>query len=473
MRGESHTRCSRTCDSHSPRLLQRSRKAFFVHEASPRNHVVLAPGFGGFDALGQIFYYAGVTLSFERWREKRREAGLPEAHVALHYFESLPTAGVRSRAMALRAFLEERAFRCVFQHGDRIALVGHSTGGLDLRQLLVNLNPQFQDSFRDVVKESLVTDDQLMALIDRLVFLSVPQAGTNIADFIRRFRTPIEVALDQVKLGLKLSHNRILDNFERWLLSKACIPAPFPDLVDAVRDAILETLPGDETHTPEARYRAALARAAYGELFGWLDNVSSDFFAIDDLAYEGVEGVLPTPARYDDAMRQAEQAAWRAAGITTRSYATIGRSPYDKQPRTRRYGFFSFPRLLVNLRPDDVADTDVVYRIAYAATAAGPFKPLSGNDAVLVNGQRRIIQAWENDGIVNTASMLWPDRDQTRLVHGDHGDIIGHYDLTGPKKTSESVTGRKNHSYDILGSSSGFKTPEFDAVWHDVFDFCA
>jgi hypothetical protein len=433
----------------------------------------MVPGFGGFDALGQIFYYAGVSFSFERWRERRSQHGLPSAHIALHYFENLPTAGVRSRTMALRAFLEERAFRKVFQRDDRVALVGHSTGGLDVRQLLVNLNPQFAASLRDIASDVLVTDAELMALIKRLVFLSVPQQGTNVGDFVRRIRGPINGLLNQVEIGLKLSHNTVLDDFERWLLSQTRLPGNAPQFFAAFRDAILETLPGDDTSSAGGRYRGALARQAYGELLGWLDNVNSDFFAIDDLACEANGVEVPTPARYDETLRSKERAAWNATGITTRSYATVGRPPYDKVPHTRPYNFFEIPRLLVNFRPDEVAETDFVYRFAYAATAAGPFKTVSGRDQVRVDGRTRVIHPWENDGIVNTASMLWPDGDATQLIEGDHGDIIGHYQLSGPVKTSERVSGRKNHSYDILGSSSGFTDKEFDEVWHGVFDFCA
>lgn len=73
------------------------------------------------------------------------------------------------------------------------------------------------------------------------------------------------------------------------------------------------------------RYRAALSRRAYGELIGWLDNIKTDFFAIDDLAVESDGSTLPTPARYDDAIRATELRAWADHGISTLSYATLGR----------------------------------------------------------------------------------------------------------------------------------------------------
>jgi hypothetical protein len=32
-----------------------------------RLHIVLIPGFAGFDALGQLEYYAGITALFRKW----------------------------------------------------------------------------------------------------------------------------------------------------------------------------------------------------------------------------------------------------------------------------------------------------------------------------------------------------------------------------------------------------------------------
>lgn len=98
-----------------------------------RVHIVLVPGFAGFDALGQVEYYAGTTDRFRRWlgtAADRRPA------VALHYFDNLPTAGVSTRAARLRAYLAKRIARGEIQDDDTIALIGHSTGGLDIRRLL-------------------------------------------------------------------------------------------------------------------------------------------------------------------------------------------------------------------------------------------------------------------------------------------------------------------------------------------------
>ena len=99
-----------------------------------RCHIVLVPGFGGFDALGTVQYYAGVTELFQDWVETQ-----PDGANVLHYFDNLPTAAVTTRAARLRSYLAKRITRGEIAPGDEIKLVGHSTGGLDIRQLVWDL----------------------------------------------------------------------------------------------------------------------------------------------------------------------------------------------------------------------------------------------------------------------------------------------------------------------------------------------
>ena len=88
-----------------------------------RFHVVLTPGFAGFDALGQLEYYCGITPLFQ--------TGLSGNQV-LHYFDNFPTAAVVTRATRLRSYLAKRIARGEIASRDEVTLVGHSTGGLDM-----------------------------------------------------------------------------------------------------------------------------------------------------------------------------------------------------------------------------------------------------------------------------------------------------------------------------------------------------
>lgn len=79
----------------------------------------------------------------------------------------------------------------------------------------------------------------------------------------------------------------------------------------------------------------------------------------------------------------------------------------------------------------------------------------------------RKIALGDDDGIVNTASMLWPNQEETMLVDGDHMDIVGHYKRVPAIKGS----GRVFQAYDLLRSNSGFTSATFDRIWTGIFDF--
>src|ERR1700757_3799225 len=96
-----------------------------------RFHIVLIPGFGGFDALGQLEYYSGITPLFQSWLAGNQ---------VLHYFDNFPTAAVVTRRARLRSYLARRIARGEISISDDVILVGHSTGGLDIRQLLCDLD---------------------------------------------------------------------------------------------------------------------------------------------------------------------------------------------------------------------------------------------------------------------------------------------------------------------------------------------
>src|SRR3990172_2051776 len=152
--------------------------------AGDRTHIVLVPGFVGFDALGQLEYYAGVTGEFNAWRTS---SSVRAGDVAIHYFDNFPTASVEMRSRRLRSYLAKRIARGVIGAGDRIALVGHSTGGLDIRRALHDL---VQEPEENVYLDNSysVSHGDVLQRVRRIVFLSVPHYGTNIAEFACRDR---------------------------------------------------------------------------------------------------------------------------------------------------------------------------------------------------------------------------------------------------------------------------------------------
>jgi hypothetical protein len=421
-----------------------------------RLHIVLVPGFGGFDVLGQLRYYAGVTPLFQAWREDRP--------VTLHYFDNFPTASVKTRARLLGDELGKLVQRREIQDEDEIVLVGHSTGGLDIRQLVLDLDaaehPQAVTTPKPTPDAGVSRVEPMLHRIRGIVFLSVPHFGTNIADWCAAREgqiTPLLRALHRVvdwrddpwfqrarpliPVGLA-----VLDRLKRYLLEQPS------DLFDhAIPDVRRETLPSSSDD-----YNNATARAAAAELQVWLAHAAEDTRAIEDLRAVN---------QFGDRARERE--LWARGGIKTRSYATIGRAPSS---RFRRDSTLASVVDLKDAAAHVSKHSDPVYRVAYTACASGPLldrKDLPETPARWFESRKEYLpRAWENDGIANTLSMLWPDGPDTLLVSADHGDIIGHHTLT-PIGTH----GRRD-AYDLLGSDSGFKEPRFKAIWTDIFEFC-
>ena len=438
-----------------------------------RVHIVLVPGFAGFDALGGLEDHADVTPLFHEWRDRdaRRRSAV------LHYFDNYPSAAVSIRADRLRRYLAKRVARGEFQPGDGVALVGHSTGGLDIRCLLEHLTSALRRQTRvdGAHRAALgVEAADVLELIERVVFLSVPHRGTNIADWIASYETLRHLVIQQLRATVDLTDvpaARLVQDLATrsgaWLTGT--------DVLLAMRDALREA---DPDVGPDGPRRVADAYESAAALTLWLRHMATDFAVIDDLSVRPREGRPLSPAQVGDRERARETAAWAKHGIRIRSYATLARPPI--QPPADDVA----PWVPLNpwSYPPCAPDTphDALYSACYRACAGGPFAPVD-HSAVRFRhlrpthrellsswGVGKRLRAWENDGIVNTASMIWPGAGETFLVPGDHMDIVGHYRTV---KVSEPGP-RAFHTYNLLKSGSAFGDEDFKEVWNDVFDFC-
>jgi hypothetical protein len=454
--------------------IMRMRKTPSASSAA-RLHVVLVPGFAGFDALGQIEYYAGVTQLFRAW-----QAEVPaRSRVVLHYFDNLPTAGIVTRAARLRGYLAKRIERGELQRGDAVALVGHSTGGLDIRRLICDLvaRPDESGFVSDQGIAFTVRASEILAMVKRLVFLSVPQWGTNLGDWIRKHRAVRQWFVREMDLAVTAARLRRLDRIEVSLVG-AVRALTDADLFLAMKDALTEIeLPPPDA--PDRPVRLAAALEAGSELEVWMRCIAEDFGAIDDIAVTTSAGTEASPAHFSLERRQDEMRTWTSHGIETKSYATIGTRPFDL-PVGGEAVPLTLRRLLAflssELSPGARRRTDVVYRLVYRACAGGPFRhpPNAAREATLFGtSDKRAVELWDSDGIVNTASMLWPHGEATQLVEGDHGDILGHYH----RVKAPEASGRTFCAYDLLKSAAktpdepGFTDATFAKVWTDVFSF--
>ena len=388
------------------------------------HHLVLVPGFGGFDALGTLRYYEGVTRVLER------------TSLVLHYFPNLPTASVRTRAEQLISFLDERWRRKEIRAGDEIHMVGHSTGGLDLRQLLL-LYRELEGS-KDLRREGSALE--VLSHIRSVQFLSTPQRGTNL---VRRMNQPLVRSL-LIRPLLRAFYESVRGLRERGtsessrLLRLVLLRGKRVESDNWV-DALLDTMQG--CYSREGAFPSALARASYFELQRWLLHMASDSSALSDLSPVRLGDAPPSPSHEDDP--EGERRFLVEHGIRYASIVTVA------QPRSEHW-FNLFNRL-------------------HALTAESPDSRLGPPRAVrklLEPRATRMLSLADNDGLVNTVSQVWPDASSCFLVEADHGDVIGHFQSDRADDTHGAY-----RRYDLLNSSSGFDRPAFDALWFRIAAF--
>ncbi len=437
-----------------------------------RCHIVLVPGFGGFDALGRVEYYAGTTHLFQLWKKDQKSLPAP---VVLHYFDNLPTAAVTTRAERLRKYLAKRMARGEILTGDRVVLAGHSTGGLDIRQLVHDLH---QPEHRVIPVDGGVSvkAEDIRHCLRGVVFLSVPHWGTNIADWVHSHWLLRKTVIADLRAALAGSQLYMLDRIEAGIASgAACLTGA--DLLLALRDAMTEA---DERLCGRDPSRLADAQEAASELELYFRHMATDFRVIDDLTSKPYEGVK-SPAHFRDEDRAAERKLWN--GIETVSYATVGGRPFRFRspsgcpaPEFDPANPFAWGEIVKGGGVS--AGTDISYRLCYRACAGGPFKrPELAGAITRVMGPHTPapLELWDNDGIVNTISMLWPWA-ETTLVPADHLDIVGHFRRTpAPPPPGGAVCEppRAYLSYDSLKSAPLFAPRAFKDVWEEIFLFAA
>lgn len=433
-----------------------------------RCHIVLVPGFGGFDALGRIQYYSGITALFQDWCKAH-----PKSSVVLHYFDNLPTAAVVTRAYRLRQYLAKRMVRQEMAPGDRIVLVGHSTGGLDIRQLIRDLDKLGKGSV-SVDGASAVDAAEVLDRIDGVVFLSVPHWGTNIAEWVYSNAVLRRTVLGELRLAFEGSQLYLLDRFEA-ALAEGAWGLSGSEVLLALRDTLTEAN-DDWSDDPT---RVSDAQEAASELQLYFRQMAKNFHVIEDLA-PVPHNKQTSPAHFKPQERENELKCWKQAGIRTLSYASVGGRVLQFQAG-RPAPMFSVanPCDYVQLlgTSERNSKTDIGYRLCYRACAGGPLKVADPGHYSWVLGPDAPVplEVWDNDGIVNTISMLWPAKDATTvLVQADHLDIVGHRLL---RKTQRQPGGgeppRTYESYDTLKSAPHFKQETLRHVWEEIFAFAA
>lgn len=446
-----------------------AKKSGFVRR--PVVHIILVPGFGAFDALGKVEYYAGITSLFCDWKEHN------ETPVVLHYFDNLPTAAVTTRAARLQNYLAKRIARGEILKTDKIVLVGHSTGGLDIRQVICDLHKR-KSEYLPVDGGHVVPSRDLRECLSAVVFLSVPHWGTNIADWVYSHPTLRAMVIAQLRAAVAGSQLYLLDAIEAQITGGAASLTD-AEILLALQDALTEA---NEHYGKPGPLRTAEALEADSDLDLYFREMASDFHVINDLTSQAHDAKHKSPAHFDGEERRKELALWDQTPIEVLSYVTVGSRPFRftsgrLAPVWELTCPLTYPELAKD--PQLSAKTDLSYRLCYRACAGGPFRwPANAGEITRELGHvpSEPLETWDNDGIVNTASMLWP-RGERVLVMADHLDIVGHYKLEEVPEAKQSKgpygVARRYQAYDSLQSTPQFTAKTFKEVWNEIFDFSA
>jgi hypothetical protein len=392
---------------------------------SAQHHLVLVPGFGGFDALGSLRYYHGVTDVLHAQGEY--------GELAVHYFPNLPTASVQTRGQALQRWLEELWDRRIFIAGDRLHLIGHSTGGLDIRQLLMD--------WRRQLEQKGGPEPKALQLLSSVQFLSTPHRGTALASNLSRPRVRRMALRSAMFAGYQVL--RLLGMHGSNLAGRVGqVLWPRSQSEDWL-DAIFDTLRG--SHVAGGSLEQARARSSYFTLLRWLLDMGSDFNAMTDLdAYLPPPGAPASPAHEEEQERLKDVKFLGERGIRVRSIVTVAQPPEPERGS--------------------------VYSLSYRLTAYRPpvhFRPCTVRE--LHEPEReRTLQPSDNDGLVNSVSQVWPDPEHSLLVDGDHADVIGHYRSPPTQRDGDAFFWRQ---YDLLNSPTSFGEEHFRKLWLRVGHF--
>ena len=205
--------------------------------------------------------------------------------VVLHYFDNLPTAAVVTRATRLRNYLAKRMARGEILESDKIVLVGHSTGGLDIRQLVCDLHDPKKR--RIPVDGGLSVDARkIRNCLDGVVFLSVPHWGTNVADWLCSHPILRKTAIADLRAAFAGSQMYLLDQIEAGIAGSA---AAFTgaNIILALRDTLTEA---NDHLSGQDPTQIAAAQETASDLELYFREMATDFRVINDLTSEPYEG---------------------------------------------------------------------------------------------------------------------------------------------------------------------------------------
>ena len=367
------------------------------------HHIYLVPGFLGFANLGRITYFGHVRQVLS---EHLTALGL-EPHI--HIVRTPSTASLPARAARVVEMIHAST-----RHGETpLHLIGHSSGGLDVRLLTAP----------GVGLPTALDVEGLAARVRTVVTVATPHHGTPLASFFTTLRG------QQLMQLLSLSTIYVL-NFGHLplaaLLWMGSLLVRFGGLV--ADSALLDELFGRLLEDFTVGRRRAVRQL------------------LRDVVRDQALMLQLTP----EAMEVFNASVLQRPGI--RYGAVVAQAPRPSLLSTFHIGL------------DPAAQvTHALYGALYRLIAAAPGRvspPLAPDQArALRRAYRAKPSPGANDGIVPTRSQAWG-----RVVHAavaDHLDVLGHF---------RDAAHHPPH-VDWLVTGSGFTRQRFEALWADVAQF--
>jgi triacylglycerol lipase len=363
--------------------------------------IMLVPGFFGFSRLGGVYYFRHVEAALER---AVRGTGHSVRVVSV---PTIPTGSIRKRARRL----SEAIYDAGPSEGERVHVVGHSTGGVDARLLVtpgVSLDPR---------------SDAAAEVVHSVVTLATPHFGTPMASFFtslagKHLLVAFSLVMVQSMHGVKGRSSALLGR----LLSYVSRLDDIFGLDNTILDYFAEQLLADFDATSR------------DEVLLWADSISKDQGALVQLTPEGMD--IFNAAVYDN------------PDVRYFSYLTAA-------PRPSLLGLVR--GLPDPYYPSSYALFAALCRVAGMDPALYPYPPFPKDlveAAAFVWGGTPDFRL--SDGIVPSCSQIWGH--VAGLVRGDHLDVCGHF---------HAGRGDTSHT-DWLRSGAHFTVGTFEQLWTDI-----
>ena len=367
-----------------------------------RQHVLLVPGFFGFANLGDFAYFGHVR---EFFAHHMRTSGIGGEIVVVQTF---PTASLRRRAARV---LETVAELTDVDDGV-VHLVGHSSGGLDVRLFTAP----------GVSLPSTLDVEKYARKVRSVVSLSSPHRGSPLATFLSSVLGAQILRLISLFTIYTLRTGRVpiaaVFHLVR-LLSLRQLPVAPGTLINNIYRDLLSDFSGDRR---EALEKFMVTVGDDQELLGQVTPAGMDLFNATTFDRPGV--------RYGSVVTCARTPGLRTAW-------SVGLSPFRQATHLL---FHAFHRITARMPPTTIG-------------------LLPQQRALLEGAYGGVPTLRDNDGMVPTLSQVWGE-----IIHatfGDHLDAIGHFYLP---------THVPPH-FDWLNSGARFTLGEFERIWHDVARF--